>query len=313
MPGLQLGLGLGLQRHKAGGGSSAPVAPANTVLPAITGTAKAGQTLSCSTGTWTGTAPISYAYQWKADGANISGATASSYLLTASEVGKVITCTVTATNAAGNVSATSAATAAVTGVSVSYLGRITTSGGSIAIGSAAADCLIVCAMDHKRSGVARTLTSMSIAGTNGTIHGQVGDATVGEAIAIVSRLVTGGGTIAISWVLSGAVSDSGVDIWRIDGLASATPTDTMFPSAGNDPSGDIDFPSHGAVIGIAASNGQNAFTWTGLTKQTDANMGGTAIGRYSSAYAGQTVASTGVAVGVASASAAEAVGAVAWA
>ncbi|AEH88210.1 LamG-like jellyroll fold domain-containing protein [Mesorhizobium opportunistum] len=113
MGGLRLGLGLGLQ---AGGGGSAPViAPANTVLPAISGVASQAQTLSCSTGTWTGGGSIAYTYQWKADGTNISGATASTYLLTASEVGKVITCAVTATNAAGNATATSSGTSAVTG------------------------------------------------------------------------------------------------------------------------------------------------------------------------------------------------------
>ncbi|MBZ9705398.1 hypothetical protein LB543_01470 [Mesorhizobium sp. ESP7-2] len=107
-------------------GSGTPVAsaataaviatPSNTVLPAISGTATQGQTLSCSAGTWSGGGSISYAYQWKADGTNISAATASTYLLTASEVGKVITCAVTATNAAGSASATSAATATVTPV-----------------------------------------------------------------------------------------------------------------------------------------------------------------------------------------------------
>lgn len=50
----------------------------------------------------------------EAAGTNISGATASAYLLTASEVGAVITCAVTATNSAGSPSATSSGTAAVT-------------------------------------------------------------------------------------------------------------------------------------------------------------------------------------------------------
>jgi hypothetical protein len=50
----------------------------------------------------------SYTYQWKDDGVAISGATASTYVLTASEVGATITCTVTATNEGGSASATSA-------------------------------------------------------------------------------------------------------------------------------------------------------------------------------------------------------------
>lgn len=87
--------------------------PVNTMLPAISGTATQGQTLSCSTGTWIGGGSISYVYQWKADGINISAATASTYLLTATEVGKIVTCAVTATNSAGNATAITGGTSSV--------------------------------------------------------------------------------------------------------------------------------------------------------------------------------------------------------
>jgi hypothetical protein len=83
-------------------------APANTVAPALSGTHNVGQTMTCSTGTWTGTAVISYTYQWKRDGVAIGGETASTYVLTSSDLAPAsIKCTVTATNGVGSASADS--------------------------------------------------------------------------------------------------------------------------------------------------------------------------------------------------------------
>lgn len=91
-----------------GGGSEAPV---NSVLPVISGTARVGQTLSCTSGTWSGSP--TYEYQWKRDGANIDSATASTYDLVVADIAAVITCTVTATNDGGSTAATSDGTSAV--------------------------------------------------------------------------------------------------------------------------------------------------------------------------------------------------------
>ena len=100
--------------------STGPVTapPAETALPAISGTAEQGQTLSASTGTWTGTAPITYAYQWESCSGScspISGANAATYLPTSTDVGKTIEVEVTATNGDGSATATSGATVTVTG------------------------------------------------------------------------------------------------------------------------------------------------------------------------------------------------------
>ena len=84
-----------------------PVAPVNTVAPVISGTAAVGQTLSCTTGTWTGNPAPSFSYQWRANGVAIGGATAPTYLLTVTEQTKTITCVVTATNTSGAPTATS--------------------------------------------------------------------------------------------------------------------------------------------------------------------------------------------------------------
>jgi hypothetical protein len=87
--------------------------PANTVAPAITGTAQVGQTLTVSNGTWTGSPTPTFTRQWKANGTNISGATATTYVPVVGDIGKTITCTVTATNSVSSAQRTSAATAAV--------------------------------------------------------------------------------------------------------------------------------------------------------------------------------------------------------
>lgn len=89
-------------------------APANTVAPSITGTTVQGSTLTAADGTWTGTPAPTLTRQWKRNGVNISGATATTYVLTASDVGATITVTVTATNTIGSVSATSAGVGPIT-------------------------------------------------------------------------------------------------------------------------------------------------------------------------------------------------------
>jgi len=96
--------------------ASAPAAaPANTVLPVVTGTWQQGATITTTDGTWTGTAPITFGYQWErcdyAGGyicADIAAATGSTYVLVPDDVGKYIRMTVTATNADGIVAASSA-------------------------------------------------------------------------------------------------------------------------------------------------------------------------------------------------------------
>lgn len=113
------------------GGSSTPatsaataavtaLAPVISVAPTITGTAQQGQTLTAGTGTWTNT-PVSYAYQWESctvatpsTCTAITGATAATYVIAATDVGKTIEVEVTATNTGGtSTPAASLATATV--------------------------------------------------------------------------------------------------------------------------------------------------------------------------------------------------------
>ena len=92
--------------------------PANIVPPAISGSAVEGDTLAATSGTWTGS-PTVYAYQWQDCDAlgmsclDMSGATASSYRLSAGDLGGAVRVTVTASNASGSSAASSAPSSAV--------------------------------------------------------------------------------------------------------------------------------------------------------------------------------------------------------
>jgi hypothetical protein len=81
--------------------------PVNTSAPIISGTVSLGNTFTCTTGTWTGDPTITYAYQWKRNGTNISSATSSTYTIVSADIWSTITCAVTATNSVASVSATS--------------------------------------------------------------------------------------------------------------------------------------------------------------------------------------------------------------
>jgi hypothetical protein len=83
-------------------------------VPTIVGTASSGQTLSATVGTWA-PVPDALAYQWYADGAEISSATQPTFQLTDAQLDKKITVAVTATKAGYTTkTVTSDPTAAVT-------------------------------------------------------------------------------------------------------------------------------------------------------------------------------------------------------
>ena len=99
-------------------------APTNTALPAITGNPAVGQTLTVSNGTWTTTGTATYTYEWlrcPASGGGSNGedcasigATNSTYVVAAGDVGFRLRARVSAQDAGGQASAVSDATAAIT-------------------------------------------------------------------------------------------------------------------------------------------------------------------------------------------------------
>ncbi|MBI5161296.1 MAG: S8 family serine peptidase [Micrococcales bacterium] len=96
-----------------------PPAPVATVAPAISGTPQVGRTLTASSGTWD-VQGLSFAYQWQVDGADVPGATGSSYTVRSNDQGKAVTVRVTASTAGlPDGTATSAP------VTVKYVAKVT--------------------------------------------------------------------------------------------------------------------------------------------------------------------------------------------
>jgi len=117
IPGAVLALALAI----AGSATARTAAvPTNTAPPTISGTIVQGQTLTASTGSWSGTAPITFGYQWqRCDGqgggcGDIKGSTAATFVLQKGDVNRTFRVVVTAKNNEGQATAVSSVTGVVT-------------------------------------------------------------------------------------------------------------------------------------------------------------------------------------------------------
>jgi hypothetical protein len=120
-------------------GRAASSPPTEQTPPTITGIPQQGQTLTANPGTWSGTQPISFSYQWRrcdtvgGNCASISGATGRLYDVHAQDVGHTLRVHVTAKNKDGSASDTSAPTAVVTAAPVKPVTGCPAGNGVIAI------------------------------------------------------------------------------------------------------------------------------------------------------------------------------------
>jgi hypothetical protein len=121
----------------------------------------------------------------------------------------------------------------------------------------------------------RTVSSVSIGGTNGTIHNS--NASLNRKYAIASRVVSSGAN-NVSVTLSGnngTTPKAAVGVWLLTGYSSATPVATGADTHGTGSSiNTISLnTSAGGVAVFGSFNGNNeAITWSSATERYDANL-----------------------------------------
>ena len=153
-----------------------PGSPVNTVAPVASGTLTVGSTLSCTTGTWTNSP--TYTYQWQRGGANISGATSSTYVTVSADGGTSVGCLVTATNASGSASQASNTLAIAGGVTSVWSaadaaanGMTLSNGGLTVTPSGAASWQSIRSSTSKTSGAVYVEFANSVANGNSLVFG----------------------------------------------------------------------------------------------------------------------------------------------
>jgi hypothetical protein len=135
--------------------------------PSITGYEEAGNTLTASPGSWSGSP--TFTYQWQlcatqgSNCTNIPGATGSSYTLTSSDIGQFLRLEITATNIGGYTVVSLSSYEQVTGPTAQAPPTTTTTTPAIAIVSSAQITSALDAISHPSS--KRTITALVKAGS----------------------------------------------------------------------------------------------------------------------------------------------------
>ena len=122
--------------------SHAAVAPSNSSLPSISGKVAVGSTVTANTGTWHGSTPIGFQYQWRICDEHgnachdIAGATGQSYAIPSADAGNTLRVHVIASNADGSSSATSQESARIAATaSPPVNASLPSINGTVAVGS----------------------------------------------------------------------------------------------------------------------------------------------------------------------------------
>lgn len=168
--------------------ASSPVFTPGT--PEVYGTAQVGKPLVSWVGNWS-PEPDSYAYQWLRDDAQISGASSSSYVIQAADLGHRLSLKVTASKTGyEDASATSEKTAAVQAAPPATLTSVSATSAVIRTGKCVP--ISVKAAYQVPSSVADQLSKLSVSATvKNSKHAKIGTVTMtGTATALTGTLAT---------------------------------------------------------------------------------------------------------------------------
>ena len=184
------------------------IAPTNTAIPVITGTARTGETLTSSRGSWTSSpsASTTYAYQWKRASTvggtytNIASATDRTYDLTDADIDKFIKVSVIATNGIGSSSAAlSAATSVVVDLTDSVVPTAnspvsTATGFTFTISNYSANYTYV--LTTTKGSVSRVTDDVTVTGLAASESATVTIAVTRSGYKPASKTVTGSASVA---------------------------------------------------------------------------------------------------------------------
>jgi Ig domain of plant-specific actin-binding protein len=121
--------------------SRVTAAPSNNSAPSISGSAAVGSALTANPGTWNGSTPLAFQYQWETCNStggschDIAGATTSTYTPASSDEGDALRVVVIASNSDGSSTATSSPTAAIAAAKGPVNTAAPTITGTAAVGS----------------------------------------------------------------------------------------------------------------------------------------------------------------------------------
>jgi hypothetical protein len=123
--------------------------PANTSPPTISGTPLVAQTLTANPGSWSGSQPISFVYQWRrcdqhgGGCLDIAGAGGRTYLLKQADLGHTLRVQVTARNSVGFSTVTSAPTAVISAAPQPHPAGCPSGTGTVQVGQVASPARLV--------------------------------------------------------------------------------------------------------------------------------------------------------------------------